>query len=46
MTSRTEFYWPLWLFVGFMTLLRLAVAPTFGLGVDEAHYVLYSYNFV
>ena len=24
------------------TLLRLGVAPTFGLGVDEAHYLLYA----
>lgn len=26
----------------FFTLLRLATAPTFGLGVDEAHYALYA----
>lgn len=31
------------IFVGMMTLLRLAVAPSFGLGVDEAHYFLYAY---
>jgi len=31
------------LFVGIMTLLRLAVSPTFGLGVDEAHYFLYAF---
>ena len=31
------------LFLGGMTLLRLLVAPTFGLGVDEAHYFLYAY---
>ncbi len=31
------------LFVGGMTLLRLLVASTFGLGVDEAHYFLYAY---
>jgi 4-amino-4-deoxy-L-arabinose transferase-like glycosyltransferase len=31
------------IFVGILTLLRLAVAPTFGLGVDEAHYFLYAY---
>jgi len=31
------------LLVGMMTLLRLIVAPTFGLGVDEAHYFLYAY---
>lgn len=30
------------LFVGGMTILRAAVAPTFGLGVDEAHYFLYA----
>jgi hypothetical protein len=30
------------IFVGILTLLRLAVAPTFGLGVDEAHYFLYA----
>jgi 4-amino-4-deoxy-L-arabinose transferase-like glycosyltransferase len=28
--------------IGFFTLIRLAVAPFFGLGVDEAHYVLYA----
>jgi len=27
----------------FFTLMRLFVAPTFGLGVDEAHYVLYGH---
>ncbi len=31
------------IFVGVLTLLRLAVAPTFGLGVDEAHYFLYAH---
>ena len=30
------------LFVGIMTVLRAVVAPTFGLGVDEAHYFLYA----
>ncbi len=30
-----------WLIAGF-TAVRLAVAPTFGLGTDEAHYVLYA----
>ena len=29
------------LFLAFMTLLRLITAPFFSLGVDEAHYVLY-----
>jgi len=28
--------------IGFFTLMRLVVAPFFGLGVDEAHYVLYA----
>ncbi len=28
--------------VALFTLIRLAVAPTFGLGVDEAHYILYA----
>jgi len=28
--------------VALFTLIRLAVAPTFGLGVDEAHYFLYA----
>jgi 4-amino-4-deoxy-L-arabinose transferase-like glycosyltransferase len=28
--------------IGFFTLIRLVVAPFFGLGVDEAHYVLYA----
>jgi 4-amino-4-deoxy-L-arabinose transferase-like glycosyltransferase len=27
--------------IAFFTLVRLLVAPSFGLGVDEAHYVLY-----
>lgn len=31
----------LWIIAAF-TVLRLAVAPTFGLGTDEAHYVLYA----
>ena len=31
----------LWIIAAF-TILRLAVAPTFGLGTDEAHYVLYA----
>jgi len=30
------------IFVGILTLLRLTVATTFGLGVDEAHYFLYA----
>jgi 4-amino-4-deoxy-L-arabinose transferase-like glycosyltransferase len=32
------------LVTGFFTLIRLLVSPTFGLGVDEAHYVLYARN--
>lgn len=32
-------FWGLTLF---LTVIRLAVAPTFGLGVDEAHYALYA----
>jgi 4-amino-4-deoxy-L-arabinose transferase-like glycosyltransferase len=28
--------------IGFFALIRLVVAPFFGLGVDEAHYVLYA----
>jgi 4-amino-4-deoxy-L-arabinose transferase-like glycosyltransferase len=28
--------------IGFFTLIRLVAAPLFGLGVDEAHYVLYA----
>jgi len=32
---------PLWGLIALMTLLRLAVIGHFGLGVDEAHYVLY-----
>ena len=28
--------------IGLFTLIRLVVAPFFGLGVDEAHYVLYA----
>lgn len=29
--------------IGVFTLIRLIVAPSFGLGVDEAHYVLYGH---
>jgi 4-amino-4-deoxy-L-arabinose transferase-like glycosyltransferase len=32
----------IFLLIGFFTLIRLAVSPLFGLGVDEAHYVLYA----
>ena len=32
------------LIIGGFTLIRLLVSPTFGLGVDEAHYVLYAKN--
>lgn len=31
------------LLIVFFTAMRLLVAPSFGLGVDEAHYVLYGY---
>lgn len=31
------------LLILFFTLLRVIAAPTFGLGVDEAHYILYAY---
>jgi type IV secretory pathway VirB3-like protein len=31
------------LLILFFTAMRLVVAPSFGLGVDEAHYVLYGY---
>lgn len=30
--------------IAFFSLVRLAVSPTFGLGVDEAHYFLYAKN--
>ena len=30
------------LLIAFFTLIRLLVAPSFGLGVDEAHYILYA----
>ena len=32
----------IFLLIGFFTIIRLAVSPFFGLGVDEAHYVLYA----
>ena len=32
----------IFLLISFFTLIRLAVSPFFGLGVDEAHYVLYA----
>ncbi len=41
MPSALKPHLPVILFIGVITLIRLAVAPTFGLGVDEAHYVLY-----
>jgi 4-amino-4-deoxy-L-arabinose transferase-like glycosyltransferase len=34
-------YREIFLLIAFFTLIRLLVAPSFGLGVDEAHYVLY-----
>lgn len=37
--SNKNIYW----LIAFFTLIRLIVAPSFGLGVDEAHYVLYGY---
>lgn len=33
----------IFLLILFFTAMRLLVAPSFGLGVDEAHYVLYGY---
>lgn len=32
----------IFILIGFFTLIRLFVAPFFGLGVDEAHYILYA----
>ena len=32
----------IYIIIGIFTLIRLIVAPHFGLGVDEAHYVLYA----
>ena len=32
----------IFILIGFFTLIRIAVSPFFGLGVDEAHYVLYA----
>jgi hypothetical protein len=32
----------IFILIGFFTLIRLVVTPLFGLGVDEAHYVLYA----
>jgi hypothetical protein len=32
----------IFIIIGFFALIRLIVAPHFGLGVDEAHYVLYA----
>ena len=32
----------IYLLIGMFTLIRLIVAPFFGLGVDEAHYILYA----
>ncbi len=33
----------IYLFIALFTAIRLVVAPSFGLGVDEAHYVLYGH---
>ncbi len=33
----------IFLLILFFTAMRLLVAPSFGLGVDEAHYILYGY---
>ncbi|MDI6727156.1 MAG: glycosyltransferase family 39 protein, partial [Smithellaceae bacterium] len=35
-------HWLLILIIGGFTAIRLVVAPLFGLGVDEAHYILYA----
>ncbi|WP_457745609.1 ArnT family glycosyltransferase [Sulfurimonas sp.] len=35
---------PFLFFISFVALLRLLLAPTVGLGVDEAHYLLYAKN--
>ncbi len=40
----TKEHRPLFLFISFVALLRLILSPFVGLGVDEAHYVLYGIN--
>ena len=37
-------YRDVFLLIAFFTAIRIVVAPTFGLGVDEAHYILYAVN--
>ncbi|MEA1918406.1 MAG: glycosyltransferase family 39 protein [Campylobacterota bacterium] len=43
MTSISKYSYYLIYFLTALTIFRLAVAPYVGLGVDEAHYVLYGY---
>ncbi len=43
MTSKSKYNYYLFYFICALTIFRLAVAPNVGLGVDEAHYVLYGY---
>lgn len=40
LTSREHY--PFWLFITAVAVIRLLLAPHVGLGVDEAHYVLYA----
>jgi 4-amino-4-deoxy-L-arabinose transferase-like glycosyltransferase len=43
MISKSKYNYYLFYFIFALTIFRLAVAPNVGLGVDEAHYVLYGY---
>jgi len=42
MNLRTKEHAPFLYFISFVALIRLTLAPFVGLGVDEAHYVLYA----
>ncbi len=44
MISRSSNHLPLYIFVALATVLRLFTIPSFGFGVDEAHYLLYALN--
>ncbi len=40
----TKTHYPFLLFIAFVAIFRLLLAPNLGLGADEAHYVVYALN--
>ncbi len=44
MNLLTKEHRPLLLFISFVAIIRLLIAPHLGLGADEAHYVIYALN--